>query len=83
MFKEALANAALKEYGALDKLIKQGEKYKEPKAPDVEDYDLEDDDNGLQKALYQEDLKDYRKEKNKLDKNRPKLYGFITQYLSI
>ena len=83
MFKEALANAALKEYGALGKLIKQGDEYKEPKAPDVNDYDLEDDENGLQKALYLEDLKDYRKEKNKLDENRQKLYGLITQYLSI
>ena len=83
VFKEALANAALKEYGALGKLIKQGDEYKEPKAPNVKDYGLEDDDTGLQKALYLEDLKDYRKEKNKLDENRPKLYGLITQYLSI
>jgi len=29
-FKEALANAALKEYGTLGKLIKQGDDYEEP-----------------------------------------------------
>ena len=83
VFREALANAALKEYGALGKLIKQGDEYKEPVEPDVADYNLEGDDSGLRKTLYLEDLKDYRKEKNKLKENSPKLYGLITQYLSI
>ena len=63
VFREALANAALKEYGALGKLIKQGDEYKEPVEPDVADYNLEGDDSGLRKTLYLEDLKDYRKEK--------------------
>eukprot|EP00590_Aulacoseira_subarctica_P002948 CAMPEP_0172417988 /NCGR_PEP_ID=MMETSP1064-20121228/4486_1 /TAXON_ID=202472 /ORGANISM="Aulacoseira subarctica , Strain CCAP 1002/5" /LENGTH=202 /DNA_ID=CAMNT_0013156619 /DNA_START=129 /DNA_END=734 /DNA_ORIENTATION=+ len=81
-FKEALSNAALKEYGALGKMIKQGEEYSEPQEPDIDDYDLDDDPYGINKAKYIEDLKDYRKEINELKKNSPKLYGLITQYLS-
>jgi len=82
VFKEALANVALKEYGALGKLIKQGEEYREPKEPDVDEYDLDDDQYGINKARYIEDLKDYRKEINEYKRDRPKLYGLIIQYLS-
>jgi len=82
VFKEALANVALKEYGALGKLIKQGDEYTEPTEPDVDDYELDNDDFGINKARYIEDLKDYRKEINELKRDRPKLYGLITQYLS-
>jgi hypothetical protein len=81
-FKEALANVALKEYGARGKLIKQGEEYREPKEPDVDEYDLDDDQYGINNAKYIEDLKDYRKEINELKRDRPKLYGLIPQYLS-
>mmetsp|Transcript_28371 Transcript_28371/g.40666 ORF Transcript_28371/g.40666 Transcript_28371/m.40666 type:complete len:188 (+) Transcript_28371:1676-2239(+) len=82
VFKEALANVALKEYGALGKLIKQGDEYTEPTEPNVDDYELDNDDYGINKARYIEDLKDYRKEINELKRDRPKLYGLITQYLS-
>mmetsp|Transcript_8044 Transcript_8044/g.11715 ORF Transcript_8044/g.11715 Transcript_8044/m.11715 type:complete len:223 (+) Transcript_8044:1626-2294(+) len=82
-FKEALSNVALKEYGTLGKLIKQ-EKYEnfEPVEPDADDYELDNDPYGVNRAKYLDDCKDYRKEINKMRENRPKLYGLITQYLS-
>jgi hypothetical protein len=82
IFKEALSNAALKEYGTLGKLIKQGEEFEFPQEPNVDEYDLEDDPYGINKATYIEDLKEYRKEASKMKENGPKLYGLITQYLS-
>jgi len=82
LFKEALANAALKESGSLGKLIKQGDEYKEPNEPQVTDYVLTNDPFGINKATNIEDLKDYWKEYNELKRDRPKLYGLITQYLS-
>ena len=82
LFKEALANTALKEYGALGKLIKERDEYKEPEEPKVENYNLDDDEYGINKAKFIEDLKDYRKEINELKRDHPKLYGLITQYLS-
>ena len=63
-------------------MIKQGEEYTEPEEPDVEDYDLKNDPYGINKTKYIEDLKKYHKEMSKLNENRPKLYGLITQYLS-
>ena len=81
-FKGALANAALKEYGTLGKLIKQGDDYEEPEDTDVDDNDLMNDPHGINKAKYIEDLKEYRKEVSKLNENRPKLYRLITQCLS-
>jgi len=82
-FKEALSNVALKEYGTLGKLIKQ-EKYEnfEPVEPDADDYELDNDPYGVNRAKYLDDCKDYRKEINKMKENQPKLYGLITQYLS-
>ena len=62
LFREALSNRALKDYGALGKMIKQGMDYKEPQEPRVDDYNLEDDEYGINKARFIEDLKDYRKE---------------------
>mmetsp|Transcript_10738 Transcript_10738/g.15502 ORF Transcript_10738/g.15502 Transcript_10738/m.15502 type:complete len:119 (-) Transcript_10738:1349-1705(-) len=47
IFKEALSNAALKEYGTLGKLIKQGEEFEFPQEPNVDEYDLEDDPYGI------------------------------------
>ena len=81
-FKEALANAALKEYGALSKLITQGEDYTKPEELDVDAYNLTNDLQGINKAKYIEYLKEYRKEMSKLNENGPKLYGLINHYLS-
>ena len=73
---------AFKEYGALRKLIKHGDEYKGPKEPKVENYNLDNDEYGINKAKFIEDLKDYRKKINALKRDHPKLYGLITQYLS-
>ena len=82
LFKDALSNRALKDYGALGKMIKQGKEYKEPQEPKVVDYKLDDNEYGINKARFIEDLKDYRKQINKLKDDHPKLYGLITQFLS-
>ena len=81
LFKEALANAAMKEYGDLEKLIKQG-KYYEPKEPNIDYYDLDFDPHGMNKATYLEDVKEYRRQVNKMKSDRSKLYALILQYLS-
>ena len=81
-FKDALSNRALKDYGALSKMIKQGKNYKEPQEPKAHDYELKDNDNRINKARFIKDLKDYGKEINKLKEDHPKLYGLIIQYLS-
>ena len=81
LFKEALANAAMKEYGNLGKLIKLG-KYYEPEEPNIEDYDLDFDPHGMNKATYLEDVKEYRRQVNKMKTDRSKLYALILQYLS-
>ena len=82
-FKEAISNAALKENGALGKLIKQGSYVKiEPKEPDEKTYKLATNRYGVNKERYLEDCKEYRKDLSKMRENRPKLYGLITQYLS-
>ena len=61
MFKEAPANAALKEYGANGKLIKQGDDYLELMELDLKTYDLKSNEYEIIKARYIEDLKDYQK----------------------
>ena len=82
-FKEAISNVALKEYGALGKLIKQGSYVKiEPKEPDEKTYKLASDPYGVNKERYLEHCIEYRKELSKMRENRPKLYGLIMQYLS-
>ncbi len=59
-FKEALSKAALKNYGNLGKLIKQGSYYT-LEMPERKDYDLQNDPDGLNKMAYLEDMKEYRK----------------------
>jgi len=56
-FRDALSKAALKEYGEVGKLIKQ-EKLEKPQAPDRSQYNFQDPD-GIDKALYLEELKLY------------------------
>jgi hypothetical protein len=50
--------------------------------PERRDYDLQNDPNGLNKLAYLEDMKEYRKEIKAMEKDRPKLYALILQYLS-
>jgi len=80
-FKEAISKAALRDYGHLGKLIETGDYYKPPE-PDTVDYDFANDPYGLDKALFLEAMKDYRKELHKMHSDRPKLYALIMQYLS-
>jgi hypothetical protein len=70
----------LKEYGQLGKLIKQ-ETIERPVEPDRSSYNFSDPDR-LDRALYLEELKLYHRKIEDYDKNAPKLYGLILQYLS-
>jgi hypothetical protein len=79
-FRDALSKAALKEYGEVGKLIKQ-EKMEKPKAPDRAKYNFQDPD-GIDKALYLEELKLYHRKMEEFERNGPRLYGLILQYLS-
>jgi hypothetical protein len=81
LFKEAMSKKALVEYGNLGKLIKQGSIIL-PDQPDRASYDLEDDDDSLNKIEYLEDMKAYRKELADFRRDKPKLYALILQHLS-
>jgi hypothetical protein len=50
--------------------------------PERKDYNLQNDPDGLNKMAYLEDMKEYRKEIKAMEKDRPKLYALILQYLS-
>jgi hypothetical protein len=82
-FREALSKAAMKEYGNLRELIKQGVYY-EPEMPDRDLYALgsQNDPDGLNQLAYLEDMKEWRKEKATMHRDRPKLFTLILQYLS-
>jgi hypothetical protein len=81
-FREALSKAAMKEYGNLGKLIKLGTYY-EPKMPDCDLYALgsQNDPDGLNQLAYLEDMKEWRKEKVTMRRDRPKLFALMLQYL--
>jgi hypothetical protein len=68
IFKEVLSNTELRGYGALGKLVKQGENCEnlEPEEPNVDDYDLDDDPYGINKAYIIDDVYNHRKEMNKM-----------------
>jgi len=57
-FKEAISKKALLDYGNLGKLIKHGYIVL-PEQPDRETYGLDDDQDGLNKLDYLEDMKAY------------------------
>jgi len=79
-FRDALSKAALKEYGQLGKLIKQ-ERLDKPEEPDRASFVFTDPD-GIDRAVYLEDLKQYRRKLEEYQRDAPKLYGLILQYLS-
>jgi hypothetical protein len=81
LFKEALSKKALVEFGNLGKLIRLGY-IPLPEQPDRDAYALDDDEDGLNKLDYMEDMKQYRKEVAKFREDGPKLYGVILKYLS-
>jgi hypothetical protein len=79
-FRDALSKAALKEFGPIGKLIKQ-EKLEMPEEPDRAEYNFADPD-GLDRAIYLEELKKYNRRLEEYEKNAPKLFWLILQYLS-
>jgi hypothetical protein len=79
-FRDALSEAVLKEFGPIGKLIKQ-EKLEMPEEPDRAEYKFLDS-NGLDRAIYLEELKMYNHRLEEYEKNAPKLFGLILQYLS-
>ncbi len=76
-FRDALSKAALKEFGPIGKLIKQ-EKLEMPEEPDRAEYNFVDPD-GLDCAIYLEELKKYNRRLEEYEKNAPKLFGLILQ----
>ena len=80
-FKEAISKKALFDYENLGKLIKQGYIVL-AEQPDKETYGLVDDQDGLNKLDYLEDMKAYRKELADYRRDMPKLYALILQCLS-
>ena len=82
-FKERLAAEALKDYGDLG-LIIETERYYDPPAVDVSDYDLTPagDPHGGNKILYYEALKSRASEIKKMREKRTSLYASIWQKLS-
>jgi hypothetical protein len=81
-FKEKLARAAMERYGDLSRLIETDE-YFEPDKPNVDDYDLADDEYGINVAEYKDALKEYRRAVNDMKNNRSKLYAMIEGKLSV
>ena len=79
--KEAISKIALLDYGDLGKLIKQGY-IALPEQPNRETYGLDDDQDGLNRLDYLEDMKAYQKELADYRRDMPKLYALILQYLS-
>jgi len=83
-FKEAISKVALKEYGDLGKLIRQGTYYIPP-APNKTTYgsfDPKIDVDGMNKATYLEDMKAYRKKIREMEDDCSKLFTLIIMYLS-
>jgi hypothetical protein len=65
----------------MGKLIKQGHYYT-PEILESSDYDMHNHPVGLNKKAYLEGMKEYHKEIKVMEKDRPKLYVLILQYLS-
>jgi hypothetical protein len=81
LFKEAMSKKALVDYGNLGKLIKQGSIIL-PDQLNRASYDLEDDDDSLNKIEYLEDKKAYRRELADFHRDKPKLFALLLQHLS-
>ncbi len=77
-----MSKAALKNNGNLGRLIQLEGRYYQPTRPDRADYNLTNDPTGLNQTEYLEDMKEYRKKIKAMEKDRPKLYALILQYLS-
>jgi hypothetical protein len=80
-FKQALAEMAIKEYGNLGKLIDL-EKYNIPNL-ELPDYAAMGIDSSQVKVMETEAIKGLAKEIDKMRADRPRLYGFIRQHMSV
>jgi hypothetical protein len=83
-FKEAMSKAALKQYGDLGRLIRQGTYYipPEPNRATYGPFDATNDPDGLKKATYLEAMKHHQKKLANMEDDRAKLFAMIMMYLS-
>jgi hypothetical protein len=79
-----MSKRALKDYGILGKLVKQGTYYEpmEPLRTAYGSFDSTVDAEGLNKTAYLEDMKEWRKEKARIKRDIPKIFALMLQYLS-
>ena len=80
VFKEALSAECILKYGDAGKLIKLGTHFEE-KRPEVNDFDAEADLD-LQRALYIDAMKNWRRNQNALVAKRSMMFTFIWTHLS-
>ncbi len=78
-FKEAFSERAIKEYGHLGKLIKQGTYY----IPTYISVDWTTLLSSVTNILETESLKKYQKQMDNMMRGRPKLYGLIMEHISM
>ncbi len=83
-FKEAISKAALKQYGDLGKLIRQGSCFipPEPNRAMYGPFNSANDPDGLKKATYLEAMKHHQKKLASMEDDRAKLFAMIMMYLS-
>ncbi len=83
-FIEAISKAALKQYGDLGRLIRQGSYYIPPKQNRAMYgfFDTANDPDGLNKATYLEAMKHHQKKLASMEDDQAKLFAMIMVYLS-
>jgi hypothetical protein len=82
--REAMSKAALKQYGDLGRLIRQGSYYipPEPNKATYHHFDATNDPDGLKKATYLEAMKHHQKKLAGMEDDREKLFAMIMMYLN-
>ncbi len=82
-FKEAMAKAALKQYGDLGRLILQGSYFIQPKPKRATygPFDSMNDPNGQKNATYLEAMKHHQKKIVSVEADHVKLFVMIMMYL--
>jgi hypothetical protein len=79
-----MSKAALKQYGDLGRLIRQGSYYipPEPNRATYGPFDATNDPDGLKKATYLEAMKHHQKKLANMEDDHTKLFAMIMMYLS-
>jgi hypothetical protein len=82
-FKEAISKAALKQYGDLGRLIRQGSYYipPEPNRATYGPFDTANDPDGLKKATYLEAMKHHQKKLASMEDDRARPFAMIMMYM--